>query len=94
MKYCARAFCHDLMVLYKRARSLKLERMLNQQLYHDKNPLIKKYVLKETNKTEDSGRNKFSLPLLLQSVLYQFKNKHIVSQIIDVSMLGHYKSTL
>jgi hypothetical protein len=25
--------------------------MLNQQLYHDKNPLIKKYVLKETNKT-------------------------------------------
>jgi hypothetical protein len=25
--------------------------MLNQQLYHDKNPLIKKCVLKETNKT-------------------------------------------
>ena len=51
--------------------------MLYQQLYHDKNPLIKKYVLKETN-IQDFGGNKLSLPLLLQSVLYQFKNNPVV----------------
>jgi primosomal protein N'' len=65
--------------------------MFNQQLYHDKNPLIKKYVLKETNKTLVEINSVYHY-YYNQLRLYQFKNNHIVSQIIDISMSGHYKT--
>jgi hypothetical protein len=65
--------------------------MLNQQLYHDKNPLIKKCVLKETNKTL----------VEINSVYHYYYNQFynnlkttILSQIMDISMLGHFKSTV